>query len=267
MKNYKDKYGPWALITGASSGIGEEFARKLASLKFNLFLIARRKNLLENLAAELESEFSIKAIVICVDLSDDNFLEEIKNKTAGNEIGLLINNAGLGSVGEFAVLNPDDEIKMIKVNCLAPAILTHHFINKMLERKKGGIIFLGSLLSFQPTPFSASYSATKAFNSFLGDALWYEMKKHNIDVLSLNPGGTDTGFIRLSGKFNNSSLIRTTENVVETALKAIGRKPSVIDGLINKILVFGGRLLPRKTLINLSGLISGKLHEHRENNK
>jgi short-subunit dehydrogenase len=259
-----EKYGKWVLITGASSGIGEEFARKFAALGFNLVLIARRKDKLNKIARELSELHKVEIIDIEQDLSEDNFLENITSKIGNKEIGILINNAGLGGLGEFHNADSDHEAKMVKVNCAAPVILTHHFVKSMIERKKGAIIFLGSLLSFQPTPYSATYSATKVFNSFLGDSLWYELKKYNIDVLSLNPGGTDTEFLRLSKKYRKGPILRTTKDVVETALMALGRKPSVIDGYINKTTVFFGRLLPRKILIKMSGLISGKLHEQRE---
>ena len=136
----------------------------------------------------------------------------------------------------------------------------------MAERKKGAVIFLGSILSFQPTPYSATYSSTKVFNTFLGDSLWYELKKYGIDVLSLNPGGTDTEFVRLSAKVKNSPLVRSTKQVVETALNALGKKPSVMDGLLNKFLIFTGRLLPRRILINASGFISKKLYEGKNKN-
>lgn len=267
MKNRIEKYGKWVLITGASSGIGEEFARKFASLGLKVILVARRKEKLEELALELQAKHKVETIVIAVDLSHDNFYEEIKKGIGNREVGILVNNAAMGSVGEFQNADAEYEKNMVKVNCVAPVVLTHHFVKPMIERKKGAIIFLGSLLSFQPTPYSATYSATKVFNSFLSDALWFELRKHNIDVLSLNPGGTDTEFLRLSNKFNKGSIIRSTKDVVETALKALGKKPSVIDGFINKTLVFFGRLLPRKILIIMSGIISGKLHEQREENE
>ena len=262
MYSPNPQYPNTALITGASSGIGEAFARKLSSLGFNVIIVARRIERLEKLAEEIRTKHKVEVIVIQADLSEENFLQKIIDAVGEKEIGILINNAGLGSVGEFADADAEHEIKMVKVNCVAPTILTHHFLQGMIKRKSGAIIFLGSILSFQPTPFSAAYSATKAFNSFLGDALWYELKKHNIDVLSLNPGGTDTEFLRLSKR--SSAIIRTPEEVVEAALKALGKKPSVIDGVINKIMIPLGKFLPRKILINVTGFISGILHEKRK---
>ena len=174
MNTHNSKYPNTALITGASSGIGEAFVRKLASLGFNVIIAARRKERLEKLAEEIRIKYNVEVIVIQADLSEDNFLQKIIEAVGEREIGILINNAGLGSVGEFADADAEHEIKMVKVNCLAPTVLTHHFLPQMIKRKSGAVIFLGSILSFQPTPFSATYSATKVFNSFLGDALWYE---------------------------------------------------------------------------------------------
>lgn len=264
MENLKKKYGNWGIITGASSGIGEEFARKFAAIGINLILVARREDKLKKIADELRELNNVEIIYVVQDLSEDNFIDSIAEAAKGKEVGILINNAGMGCVGEFNRSDSSYEEKLIKVNCIAPMILTRRFVDQMIIRKRGAVIFLGSLLSFQPTPYSATYSATKAFNLFLGDALWYELNEYNIDVLSLNPGGTDTEFLRLSNRYKKGPILRSPKQVVETALKALGRKPTVIDGFINKTAVVLGKLLPRKLLVNLSGIISGKLNEERK---
>jgi hypothetical protein len=261
--NIKEKYGNWALVTGASSGIGEEFARRFASLGLNLILVARRKERLEKLSEELCNKFKIKVIVAPVDLTAENFIEDLKKYTAGIEIGILVNNAGFGSNGEFIDANPEKEAEMVKLNCLAPTILTHHFVKQMVERKKGAIIFLGSVVGFQPTPYLATYSATKAFNSFLGDALWYELKKYNIDVLSLNPGGTATEFQRLANS-GTGPVQRTSIQVVTTALNALGKKPSVVDGLFNKVLAVSSRFGSRKFVVKTAGFIAKSLYDKKK---
>ncbi|MEW6702127.1 MAG: SDR family oxidoreductase [Bacteroidota bacterium] len=258
----KEKYGSWALITGASSGIGEEFARRLASEKMNLILVARRKEKLEILASKLKEEHKIKVVTAPVDLSKKKFLERLKEFVGEREVGVLINNAGFGSNGEFINANADEETKMVKLNCLAPTILTHYFARPMVERKKGAIIFLGSVVAFQPTPFMTTYSATKAFNAFMGDALWYELKKYNIDVLSLNPGGTSTEFQRVASS-SSGPMPRTAQQVVNTAMKALGRKPSVVDGFYNKVLVVSSRLISRKLTLLVAGYITRKLYSKK----
>lgn len=252
-------YGKWALITGASSGIGEEFAKRLAKEKFNLVIVARREEKLQSLAKLLREKEGIEVKVIPGDLTDLSFLEKIKNECTSLEIGLLINNAGFGSTGEYKDCNPEREAKMVMLNCVVPTIFTHHFLNGMLERKKGGIIFLGSMVAFQSTPLMATYAATKAFNLLLGEALWYELKKYRIDVLALNPGGTNTEFQRIAS-VGTGPAPRTPQQVVETALKALGNKPGVVDGALNKVMAAMGKFLPRKYLVSIAGKISEKLY-------
>lgn len=257
-----EKYGMWAFITGASSGIGEEFARRLASEKMNLILVARRKEKLEILAAKLKEEYKIEIVTAPIDLSKKKFLEELKEYVGKKEVGVLINNAGFGSNGEFINADADEEAKMVMLNCVAPVILTHHFVRPMVERKKGAIIFLGSVVAFQPTPFMTTYSATKAFNAFMGDALWYELKKYNIDVLSLNPGGTSTEFQRVANS-SAGPTPRTVQQVVNTAMKSLGRKPSVVDGFYNKVLAVSSRLISRKLTLLIAGYITRKLYSKK----
>lgn len=255
----KQKYGEWALVTGASSGIGEEFARKFASEGLNLILVARRKDRLEKLSVQLQQQYKIESIVCAVDLASDSFIEEIKMSIGNREIAVLVNNAGFGSTSEFVNASLEHEAEMVKVNCLAPIILTHHFVEGMRARKRGAIIFLGSTVAFQPTPFMATYSATKAFNLFMGDALWWELKKYNIDVLSLNPGGTDTEFQRIASS-DVGPVPRSTKDVVNSALKTLGKRPTVADGFFNKLLSVSSRFGTRKLTVSISGLIAKKLY-------
>jgi uncharacterized protein len=263
MKDTKTKYGSYALITGASSGIGEEFARRLASEKYNLILVARRIERLEKLASELSSANGIDVIPVQLDLSEENFIEKLKPIIEEKEIGILINNAGVGSTGEFITADPDYEVKMVKLNCIAPTILTHYILRKMIERKNGAIIFLGSVVAFQPTPFMATYSATKVFNMFLGNALWWELKKYNIDVLVINPGGTETEFQRIADA-KAGPVPRTPENVVDTALNALGKKPNVVDGFLNKLLSISSRFTTKKFIVSSSGKITDKLYSKKK---
>ena len=168
MADLKQKYGEWALITGASSGIGEAFARFCARAGLNVILIARREERLTNLANELEKEAHIKALPVSLDLTEDSFLTTLIDKIGDRQVGFLVNNAGFGSTGYYPDTDVEKEAKMIKLHCLAPTILTHHFVRPMVERKKGAIIFLGSIVGLHPIPFNTTYSATKGFNMFFG---------------------------------------------------------------------------------------------------
>lgn len=259
MENLKLKYGEWALITGASSGIGKEFAFRLASQGINLILVARRKDLLEKLSAILKLEYGIEVIIAAIDLSENNFLEKLIESTGSKEVSILINNAGIGRPGEYKNSDPEYESRMIKLNCLAPGVLTNYFGKKMIVKGKGAIIFLGSIVAFQPTPLMATYSATKAFNLYLGNALWPELKKYGVDVLTVNPGNTSTEFERMVLN-DNSPLTRNAGQVVDTALRSLGKRPNIVDGLINKFLTLLSRLGPLRLIVAVTGLITRKLY-------
>ncbi|MEW6652481.1 MAG: SDR family NAD(P)-dependent oxidoreductase [Bacteroidota bacterium] len=255
MNTLKQKYGDWALITGASAGIGKEFALQLAELGFNLVLTARRNERLTKLKEELERKYNIEVVAAPIDLLSYNYLKELISIIGNRQISLLINNAGFGYRGEFIDGSAFNDENMIKLNCVVPALLTHHFVKPMIEKRRGGIIFLASLVAFQATPTTTTYSATKVFNAFLAEGLWYELKKYNVDVLSLNPGGTITEFQQVANS-TAGPIPRTAEQVVKTALSAIGKKPSVVDGLYNKILAVSSRFISRRLTVTLAGKIS-----------
>ncbi|PKL82955.1 MAG: oxidoreductase [Ignavibacteriae bacterium HGW-Ignavibacteriae-3] len=250
----KEKYGVWALITGASAGIGEEFAKRFASENINLILVARREEKLNKLAAELKTKNDIEVVSAPVDLSEPNFIVKLQSYIGDREISILVNNAGFGYNGEFQKAELKNQIDMISVNCLAPTIITHNILQGMVNRKKGAIIFLGSLVGYQPTPFTTSYSATKAFNLFMGEGLWYELKKYNIDVLALNPGGTKTEFQKVANT-SAGPYPRDVSQVVDTALKHLGKRMSVVDGFMNKVLSIIPRFITRRMTVLTAGKI------------
>ncbi|MCX6150101.1 MAG: SDR family NAD(P)-dependent oxidoreductase [Ignavibacteriales bacterium] len=255
MKNLREKYGKWAVITGASSGIGEEFAKYLAKEKINLFIIARRIDKLNKIAEKLSSENEIEVIPIKADLTKEESFPAIMEEIGDREVGLLINNAGVGSIGQFQNIDCKKEIDLIKLNCIAPVLLTHLLVEKMILQKKGALIFLGSLVGMVPTPYLTTYSATKTFNIFVANALWYELKKYNIDVLALSPGSTNTEFERMT-KGTGNIFIAEPSDVVKTAMKALGKKSSVVNGKRNKVLAGIVKILPIKTAVSLAGAIA-----------
>jgi len=252
VRNLQEKYSGWALVTGASAGIGEAFARYIAAAGMNVILVARRKERLEKLAEEIEAENNVQALPVPLDLTGDGFLEKLTQKIVGKEVGMLVNNAGFGSVGLYARNDAQREVDMVKLHCLAPTILTHHFIRQMMVRKKGAIIFVGSIVGYQPVPYISTYSATKAFNMFLGKSLWYELHKYHIDVLALAPGGTKTEFQQVTHQ-SASSIAASPQAVVGSAMKALGKKPAVVHGIHNKIWAFAGRFLPVRMSLSLHG--------------
>jgi len=247
MKTFNQKYGPWALVTGASSGIGAKFAKEIAAKGLNVVLVARRKDKLEALAKDIEAQHAVKTRVIVADLIDDSGIKTVKDETNNLEIGLLINNAGVEDSGHFLGASIDKAVATLQLNCKAPLVLTHHFAKKMKQRKRGGVLFMSSLVAFQGTPYIANYAATKAYSLILSESLASELQKHQIDVLSVNPGFTDTD---LSPDFNFDGLPMKPippKLVVEDALKALGRKSLVIPGAMNKFLYFTGKYIqPRR---------------------
>jgi hypothetical protein len=251
-----NRYGNWALITGASSGIGEEFARQLAKMKFNLVLVARRTENLENISAQLISEHAIETIIITLDLSKPNFLKEMEQQVAHVDIGLLINNAGFALTGSFMAGKLESQIELLDLNCKAPLILSHYFGNKMIKRGKGAIINIASATAFLPMPFWSNYAASKAYLLHFSEGLWYELQEKGIDVLAVCPGGTNTEFAKTANVQLNGMSVK---DVVSESLESIGKKPTLVTGFYNKFSITFLRLFNRKTLIRIGAKVVGKM--------
>jgi short-subunit dehydrogenase len=245
------------LITGASSGIGAAFARKLAALGRNVFLVARSEDKLIAVCNELGRLTSIRAQYLAVDLRQPDgrlqLFEETQSR--GLEIDTLINNAGFGSMGDFTKLDPQLELEMLELNITAVVDLTHRFLGPMRERGRGTIINVASTAGFQPVPYMATYAATKAFVLSFSEALWDENRLHGIHVMALCPGVTETNFFEASGIDRPPMrTVQAPEEVVETALRALPRKKSlVISGWANWFVVEAERFLPRAAVTKVAG--------------
>jgi len=256
--SFKAKYGPWALITGASRGFGAEFARQCAERGLNTVLVATNAELLQARADSIKKDYGVEVRTIVLDLSCEEFLPDITPVTGSLEIGLLINNAGLSKVSPFLNLAEDELIKQLHVNTRAGLILTRHFARKMAERKRGGIIFLASGSALSGTAYSANYAGTKAYNLILAESLWYELKPHGVDVLGFMAGPTKTpgwdANTPRPGRFVKVMDVKTT---VTEALQALGKRPSLIAGKSNRLgYFFMGRMLSRARAINI---VSGSM--------
>ncbi|NIO11481.1 MAG: SDR family NAD(P)-dependent oxidoreductase [Deltaproteobacteria bacterium] len=257
MISFKEKYGPWALVTGASAGIGAEFARQLSNHGLNLILLARRKDRLDALANELQAKHNVEVKTLAVDLAQRDFMSAIQPAIQNLEIGLLVNNAGFGIVGSFLQSDLARELEMLDVNCRAPIMLTHELGKTMVKRKKGGIIIVSSTASFLPIPYMTHYAATKAFDLSLGEGLWYELKEHGVDVLALCPGGTSTEFHQVAGL--KEVMAMSAETVVRQALKGLGKKASLVNGWQNRLKVFLVRLNLRWINASVAGNVLKRL--------
>jgi short-subunit dehydrogenase len=245
------------LITGASGGIGEAFARRLAAEKHNLVLVARTEEKLAALCDELMHKHKIMAHYIALDLIDYEASERLFEETerSGFEIVWLINNAGFGSMNDFAKLELARELEMISLNVSALVALTHRYLQKMRERRSGVIINVSSTASFQPIPFMATYAATKAFVTSFSEAIAEENRPFNIKVVALCPGPTDTNFFNVANaEVFKMKGIQTPEAVVETALNAVKNgKSNAISGWTNYVGSVFGSYLPTSIVTRVVG--------------
>jgi short-subunit dehydrogenase len=254
---FKERYGPWALVTGASSGIGAEFARQLAGIGLNLILVARRKQRLEDLARQLESTNKIAVQTIAADLSRADFLPLIASAIDSIEVGLLVNNAGFGLAGEFLDHEIEKELALLDVNCRVPLVLTHVIGRQMAQRKRGGVIFVSSVSGFVATPFEAHYAASKAYELFLAEALGFELKKKGVEVLALCPGSTDTEFHAVAGSRPVAAM--PVAPVVEAAIRQLGKKPVAIPFWRNRLLVYMLKFTPRRLHTYVAGRVMQRI--------
>ena len=244
----------WALITGASSGIGAEFARRLASRGMHLVLTARRKELLEKLAEELHTRHGTKTEIIAGDLTDaaepQRLCEAIAAK--GIAIELLVNNAGFGWVGTIQETEQPRMRDLVQLNIAAMTELTYRLLPAMLERGHGGIINVSSVAAFQPVAYMPAYSASKAFVLHFSEALWAESRDRGVTVTALCPGTTQTDFFDVANVpgWLKKHRYSTPEDVVKGAIKALERgKQFVIPGWKNWLITFGVRLARRKMVV------------------
>lgn len=227
--NFALRYGPVALVTGASSGIGQSFAETLAARGMDLVLVARRVERLRALAERLGEEHGVRATACEIDLAGPAAAERILEATALLDIGLVVSNAGFGLKGDHAGNEPVAMADMVMVNCTTPMLLTHGFIPRLRRRGKGGIILTSSVEGLIGCPYSAAYSASKGFLNNLGEALWAELASEGIDVLTLCPGATATEAAGLQGiDLATLQNVMSPGEVVERALAHIEDGPTLI---------------------------------------
>lgn len=243
------RYGKTALITGASSGIGREFARQLADAGMNLILVARRRHLLEQLARELRMEYGTRCLVIAADLTWPDAVRELCEQIAweGWTVDLLVNNAGIGRYGQFDGMDVHADQRTLILNCSVPLELMQRLLPDMRSRGRGAVICIGSLLADLHAPYFATYSASKAFIATLAQALQVELTGSGVDMLLIVPGNTRTEF------FVNNGIARefpfpesTPERVAGLALNALGRTAHITDGWMNRLFRVLMRLLPTR---------------------
>lgn len=250
----RERYGEWALITGASAGIGAEFARALARDGMSCVLTARRADRLQALASELESAYAVQTRIVGQDLSTPEGADRLVDAVADLDLAVLVANAGYGLAGRFDTQDVRRLGEMVQLNCAAPVVMINRLLPRLEARGRGAIIVVSSTAGHQPLPFNAVYAATKAFDLFLGEALWGELQGTGIDALVLQPGATVTEFQSVAGELPHEG--EPASQVVEVALNALGQQPSVVSGWFNWLRAnIAVRLLPRSIVVLVAGRV------------
>jgi short-subunit dehydrogenase len=252
-RKFAARYGPWAVVTGATSGLGLELVLELARRGLNLVLVARSNSSLDSLAKNLSEEQGVETRVIAADLCDPSLVEKLLGSIADLDVGLFIGAAGFGTSGLFSESKAEVELAMVDLNCRAGTAMTHHFSRRFRERGKGGLVLFSSLVAFQGVPYSAHYSATKAYVQTLAEALYVELKPHGVDVLSVAPGPVHTGFAQRAGL--TMGLAMKPQGMGAVILGNLGRRALVRPGWLSQALELALTPLPRWARVRMMGII------------
>ena len=246
-----------AVVTGASSGIGAEFARQLARKGYDVVLVARRLDTLEELAADLAARYGVETDALSADLATPEGVAVVAKRLAVGDVDLLVNNAGFATLGEFHGLPPERELEEIDLNIKALVALTNAALGPMVQRGSGTVINMASLGAFQPCPYMATYVATKAFILHFSESVHEEVRPHGVTVTCVCPGFVPTEFQQVSGvdlEETRTFGMQTPRQVVSAALKAAAAgKAIVVPGSLNGIMSQTSRIAPRFLTRRLSG--------------
>ena len=255
------RYGPWAVVTGASDGIGREMADCLARAGFDLVLVARRRASLERVATELSARRKIEVRILTLDLGKPESLAAVAKATADLNVGLLVACAGFGTSGGFLEAEPEAELDMIDVNCRAVLGLCKILVRNFADRKSGGVILMSSLLAFQGVPLASNYAATKAYVQTLAEGLHLELAPRGVDVLACAPGPVHSGFAARAGM--RMGMGQRPKDIAQATLDALGRRTTVRPGWLAKCLegsMFG---LPRWARSRILAQVMRGMTKHR----
>ena len=259
-KRLKTTYGDWAVITGATSGIGRELAFRVCEAGLNLIAVGRGEKSLQNLKLEITTRFGVQCETLQADLGTDQWIR-VTQKSNSRKVGLFIASAGFGTSGTFIGNSIETEAEMLRVNCEALLKLTHHFAKHFSCQKRGGIILMSSMVAFQGVPFSSNYAATKAYVQSLAEGLYHELKPYGVDVLAAAPGPVGSRFGERANM--NMGNPMQPEEISLPILKALGKKPTVLPGRLTKILVYALRTLPRWGKVRIMKQVMGGMTKHQ----
>jgi len=260
-QSFVQKYGPWAVVTGASEGIGRAFAEELAPLGMNLILVARRGDRLQQLADAIRQKHGVETRIIAADLSVAEGRNEMIDKTSDLDVGLLVAAAGFGTSGSLLAANLEAERNMLEVNCFAVLEQSTVFGQRFAKRGRGGIILMASLLGWQGVSGAAHYAATKAYVQSLAEGLHRELAPSNVDVLASAPGPVNSGFASRADM--RMGFADTPRAVAKASLQALGRKATVIPGALGKFLSYSLLSLPRFLRVRILTSVMGSMTRHQ----
>ncbi len=263
--DFLEKYGPWAVVTGASEGIGAAFAMQLASKGLNLVLVARRADRLEAMSTELAKRFRIEVRIQPADLANKSSALGLFNNTEDLDVGLLIAAAGFGTSGRILLSDESVEADLVEVNCAAVLQQCLRYGRRMAAKRHGGIVLFSSVVAFQGAPYSANYAASKAYIQALAEGLGHELKADGVDVLSVAPGPIASGF----GARANMNLGKTMtpEVVARVSIAALGKQRTVRPGWLSKLLGWGLSTAPRFLRVQIMGSIMANMTKHQRSAK
>ena len=248
---FPDRYGKWAVVAGASEGLGAAFAAQLAKRGMHLVLIARRGHLLEELGERLTAQFGVEVRCLALDLADSGFAAVLTDAVGELDLGIVIYNAAHVPVGPFVEAERDSIERAVDVNVRGPLLLLHTLLPAMIERGRGAVVLMSSLSGLQGAPHVSVYAATKSFNAILAEGLWYELRAHGVEVAVCCAGAMRTPGYDRSFDRDVPGMLSPDEAASRT-LDALGRGPRLVPGLVNRIAAqVMGRLLPRRTAIRL----------------
>jgi uncharacterized protein len=241
----------WALVTGASSGLGRGFATRLAADGMSLVLVARSTGILHDFADELREEYGVEVDVVGADLADPEARAKVVAVLESRPVDVLVNNAGFATSGDFVDEDPVRITELVSLNCVALTVLAHAAAAGMVARGRGAIVNVASTAAFQPIPTMATYAASKAFVLRLSLAMWDELRAQGVTVLALCPGATETDFWRIAGNPDGFRRRRTVSQVVRTCFDGLAKgSPVAIDGPLNALLAWASPFVPiRLTMV------------------
>jgi uncharacterized protein len=261
---FKEKYGPVALVAGASEGLGAAFASSLAARGLDLVLVARREEPLKAAASIIAQKFNVSVQTVVSDLSNENAVDTIVNALGEKRIHTLVYNAASSHIGPFLNTPLDQLTNIALVNTFTPLRIIHRFAGTMIADRRGAVVLMSSLAGFQGSGYLATYAASKAFSRILAESLWYEWKKKGVDILACCAGATGTpNYYKTNPKKGSffAPKIQTPEKVAEECIGRIGKSPSFISGRSNRIASFVMQhLISKKMAINLMGDTTKKMY-------